>query len=168
MAFSTDLASASRSTEERIVMTSLNVLKKSSPTPYKSGLGLKFIKNSVLKYCVLLDSRLRKFGEADHNLPKAIITDNSFRRWERKSYEFRVMNLASPNVMRVLRTRYDMIALLLQTAPKVHHNYAKRIITHNSFRKWGTRSYEFRVMNLASPNVMRVLRTRYDMIALLL
>ena len=34
--------------------------------------------------------------------------------------------------MRVLRTRYDMIALLLQTAPKVHHNYAKRIITHNS------------------------------------
>ena len=42
------------------------------------------------------------------------------------------MNLASPNVMRVLRTRYDMIALLLQTAPKVHHNYAKRIITHNS------------------------------------
>ena len=42
------------------------------------------------------------------------------------------MNLASPNVMRVLRTRYDMIALLLQTAPKVHHNYAKRIITDNS------------------------------------
>ena len=70
-------------------------------------------------------------------------------------YKFRVMNLASPNVMSVLRTRYDMIALLLQTAPKVHHNYAKRIITHNSFRKWGTRSYEFRVM--------RVLRTRYDM-----
>ena len=48
------------------------------------------------------------------------------------SYKFRVMNLASPNVIRVLRTRYDMIALLLQTAPKVHHNYAKRIITHNS------------------------------------
>ena len=66
-----------------------------------------------------------------HNLPQAIITDNSFRRWKRKSYEFRVMNLASPNVMRVLRTRYDMIALLLQTAPKVHHNYAKRIITDN-------------------------------------
>ena len=45
--------------------------------------------------------------------------------------EFIVMNFASQNVMRVLRTRYDMIALLLQTAPKVHHNYAKRIITHN-------------------------------------
>ena len=85
--------------------------------------------------------------------------------------------MALPNVMRVLCTRYDMIARLLQTAPKVHHTYAKRIITHNSpqaiitdnsFRKWGTRSYEFRVMNLASPNVMRVLRTRYDMIAMLL
>ena len=73
-----------------------------------------------------------KLGEANHNLPKAIITDNSFRRWRMRSYEFRVMNLASPNVMRVLRTRYDMIALLLQTAPKVHHNYAKRIITLNS------------------------------------
>ena len=46
-------------------------------------------------------------------------------------YKFRVMNFATPNVMRVLRTRYDMIAVLLQTAPKVHHNYAKRIITHN-------------------------------------
>ena len=41
------------------------------------------------------------------------------------------MNLALPNVMRVLRTRYDMIAVLLQTAAKVHHNYAERIITHN-------------------------------------
>ena len=78
------------------------------------------------------------------------------------------MNLALPNVMRVLRTRYDMIALLLQTAPKVHHNYAKRIITHNSLRRWKRKSYEFRVMNLASPNVMRVLCTRYDMIAVLL
>ena len=76
------------------------------------------------------------------------------------------MNLASPNVMRVLRTRYDMIALLLQTAPKVHHNYEKRIITDNSFRRRRTRSYEFRVMNLASPNVMSLLRKRYDMIAL--
>ena len=74
--------------------------------------------------------------------------------------------MASPNVMRVLRTRYDMIALLLQTAPKVHHNYAKRIITDNSFRRWRTRSYEFRVMNLASPNVMSLLCKRYDMIAL--
>ena len=79
--------------------------------------------------------------------------------------------MASPNVMRVLRTRYDMIALLLQTAPKVHHNYAKRIITHNSpqaiivdFRY----AKIIRVMNLALPNVIRVLRTRYDMIALLL
>ena len=74
--------------------------------------------------------------------------------------------MATPNVMRVLRTRYDMIALLFQTAPKVHHNYAKRIITDNSFRKWRTRSYEFRVMDFALQNVMRVLRTRYDMIAL--
>ena len=67
-----------------------------------------------------------------HNSPQAIITDNSFRRWRMRSYEFRVMNLASPNVMRVLRTRYDMIAPLLQAVPKAHHNYAKRIITHNS------------------------------------
>ena len=42
------------------------------------------------------------------------------------------MNLASPNVMSLLRKRYDMIALILQTAPKGHHNYAKHIITHNS------------------------------------
>ena len=42
-----------------------------------------------------------------------------------------VMNLAPPNVISLLCKRYDMIALLLQTAPKVHHNYAKRIITHN-------------------------------------
>ena len=76
--------------------------------------------------------------------------------------------MASPNVMRVLRTRYDMIAMLLQTVPKAHHNLPKAIITDNSFRKRRTRSYEFRVMNLASPNVMRVLRTRYDMIAVLL
>ena len=40
-----------------------------------------------------------KLGEANHNLPKAIITDNSFRKWRTRSYEFRVMNLASPNVM---------------------------------------------------------------------
>ena len=26
---------------------------------------------------------------------------------------------------------YDMIALLLQTVPQVHHNYAERIITDN-------------------------------------
>ena len=68
--------------------------------------------------------------------------------------------------MRVLRTRYDMIAMLLQTAPKVHLN--SREAYHNSFRNRKTRSYEFRVMNLATPNVMRVLRTRYDMIAMLL
>ena len=41
------------------------------------------------------------------------------------------MNLAPPNVISLLSKRYDMIALLLQTAPKVHHNYAKRIITDN-------------------------------------
>ena len=41
------------------------------------------------------------------------------------------MNLASPNVMSLLRKRYDRIAMLLQTAPKVHHNCAKRIITDN-------------------------------------
>ena len=34
--------------------------------------------------------------------------------------------------MSLFHKRYDMIALLLQTAPKVHHNYAKRIITDNS------------------------------------
>ena len=97
---------------------------------------------------------LQTAPKVHHNYAKRIITHNSFRRWERKSYEFRVMNLASPNVMRVLRTRYHMIAVLLQTAPKVHHNYAKRIITHNSFRRWEWKSYKFRVMNLASPNVM--------------
>ena len=64
------------------------------------------------------------------NPPKAVKLSGDFR-----CYEFRVMNLASPNVMGVLRTRYDMIALLHQTAPKVHHNYAKRIITDNSFCK---------------------------------
>jgi len=42
------------------------------------------------------------------------------------------MTLASPNVMSLLRKRYNMIALLLQTMPKAHHNYAKRIITDNS------------------------------------
>jgi len=41
------------------------------------------------------------------------------------------MNLASPNAMSLLRKRYDRIAMLLQTAPKVHHNCAKRIITDN-------------------------------------
>ena len=41
------------------------------------------------------------------------------------------MKLASPNVMSLLCKRYDRIAMLLQTAPKVHHNYAKRIITDN-------------------------------------
>ena len=60
------------------------------------------------------------------NPPKAVKLSGDFR-----SYEFRVINLASPNVMGVLRTRYDMIAMLHQTAPKVHHNYAKRIITDN-------------------------------------
>ena len=43
-----------------------------------------------------------------------------------------MMALASPNVMRLLRKRYDMIALYLQTAPKVHHNLPKAIITHIS------------------------------------
>ena len=85
------------------------------------------------------------------------------------------MNLAPPNVISLLCKRYDMIALFLQTVPKVHHNYAKRIITHNlpkaiiadnSFRKMRTRSYEFRVMNLAPPNVISLLCKRYDMIAL--
>ena len=76
--------------------------------------------------------------------------------------------MASPNVMSLLCKRYDMIALLLQTVPKAHHNYAKRIITDNLLRRWKRKSYEFRVVNLASPNVIRVLRTRYDMIALLL
>ena len=66
------------------------------------------------------------FVQFTKNPPKAVKLSGDFR-----SYEFRVMNLASPNVMGVLRTRYDMIALLHQTAPKVHHNYAKRIITDN-------------------------------------
>jgi len=35
-------------------------------------------------------------------------------------------------VMSLLRKRYDMIALLLQAAPKVHHNLPKAIITLNS------------------------------------
>ena len=34
--------------------------------------------------------------------------------------------------MSLLRKRYDMIALLLQAAPKVHHNLPKAIITLNS------------------------------------
>ena len=34
--------------------------------------------------------------------------------------------------MSLLRKRYDMIALLLQVAPKVHHNLPKAIITLNS------------------------------------
>ena len=42
------------------------------------------------------------------------------------------MNLASPNVISLLRKRYDMIAMLLQTVPKAHHNLPKAIITHNS------------------------------------
>ena len=54
------------------------------------------------------------------------------------------MNLATPNVMRVLRTRYDMIAMLLQTVPKVHHNYAKRIMTHNSPQAIITEKMPFR------------------------
>ena len=39
-----------------------------------------------------------------------VFDDNKFLTF---SYKFRVMNLALPNVIRVLRTRYDMIALLL-------------------------------------------------------
>jgi hypothetical protein len=34
--------------------------------------------------------------------------------------------------MSLLRKRYDMIALLLQTTPKVYHNLPKAIITLNS------------------------------------
>ena len=34
--------------------------------------------------------------------------------------------------MGLLRKRYDMIALLLQTVPKAHHNLPKAIITLNS------------------------------------
>ena len=80
------------------------------------------------------------------------------------------MNLASPNVMRVLRTRYDMIALLLQTAPKVHHNYAKRIITDNSpqaiitdnsFRRWKRKSYEFREI-IKSPRYVYYTENFFD------
>ena len=92
--------------------------------------------------------------KAHHNLPKAIITHNSFRKGNCKSYEFRVMNLASPDVMSSLRERYDMTDILIQAVPKAHHNLPKAIITHNSFRKGSCKSYEFRVMNLASPNVM--------------
>ena len=47
------------------------------------------------------------------------------------SYEFRVVNLASPNVMSSLRERYDMTAILLQAVPKAHHNLPQAIITHN-------------------------------------
>ena len=67
------------------------------------------------------------FGDA-HRYDLAYIIDNLISSATKLP---RVMNLALPNVMRVLRTRYDMIDVLLQTAPKVHHNYAKRIITHN-------------------------------------
>ena len=34
--------------------------------------------------------------------------------------------------MSLLRKRYDMIALLLQAAPKVHYNLPKAIITQNA------------------------------------
>ena len=41
------------------------------------------------------------------------------------------MKLASLPVMNLLRKCYDMIALLLQAVPKVHHNLTVSIITHN-------------------------------------
>ena len=69
------------------------------------------------------------FGEFFGFCSKHTISHNKFLTF---SYKFRVMNLALPNVMRVLRTRYDMIALLLQAVPKAHHNLPQAIITHNS------------------------------------
>ena len=38
----------------------------------------------------------------------------------------------SLTVMSLLRKRYDMIALFLQTVPKAHHSLAQPIITLNS------------------------------------
>ena len=64
--------------------------------------------------------------------------------------------------MRVLCTRYDMIAVLLQTAPKVHHNYAKRIITCLQ-AIITVLALALIVMSLALPNVMRFAYAhRYD------
>ena len=58
--------------------------------------SLDFVLNTL---SAILISCKFKLGEANHNLPQAIITDNSFRKGGTRSYEFKVMNLASPNVM---------------------------------------------------------------------